>query len=676
MRQKYFLLVLFFSLPLVNYAQWTDIENWFNQAVRDVQNSAKEVESTYSLINKQVESTTQQFVNEVNQFSNQLLGAARTFGDDCNKYSGDLYTVVKAATDQQAAAINSNLTNGPGKKICDDCTREAVLQMICRIPETVQGNMAFMDKMNSAMNDSRVRNMNPAIKPIGAIAVTTVDDFLQEFTYYFNMVNGLGNSLDVGKMSLTQEQLLTYLYSKENCQAIGDLAFDSMLGAMKDRSERLKAKKRYAALLKLINGYGNMEKVSGWNDQINSIASYFPESKTSSIKIPADNPLLQSGGLENIFLNAAGNKLWVDARNWSRKRVPLPYEVAYIPAGKQADIDRAVSIRALIDENPNQSGVTGRHHLTIKGSADCYDGFTFTIQAKHSGHYFAMGGDSKINGGSIIQWNNPTHGSHHFRFKSTGDGDGSYYIISQWSGLNLDVFGPSVTNGANLGQWQSTGWDNQKFYLDEAGGGYYYIRSKHSGKVIDVSGCSKNTGTNIQQWEKVSGAECQMFRLLPVTLSGKVFMLKSKMAGNKVIDKQGGTSTIYLFDQHGGANQQFLFQWAGSDPDGQEWYYIINRENWGYLHNQGYGVHNGTPIITLTDHKFGNDWATMYGLIPYDGTFYYIKSRFTKDTGGGKWDGGRYFDISGCQNNNGTKLQLWDQVIGADCQLFRLEEVN
>ncbi len=673
--RKYSLLLIIVTITVSANAQIKEFESWFNQAIKDVQQSGKDVESAYNLVNKQVETKTLQFVNEVNQFSNQLLSAANTLGDDCNRYSEDIYLKVKPAIDNQTTQV-VNIPGGPGKDICQRCIKDAVLQMICRIPETVQGNMAFMDKMYSAMNDERVKNMNQIIKPIGAITVTTIDDFINEFNYYFTLTNDLGTSIDASKLSISEQQLMEYMFSKENCEAIADMAFDSMLGAMKDKSKKLKAKKRYAALLKLLKGYENLEKVSGWNDQLNNISSFFPESKASSISIPSENPLLQTGGLENVYINATGNKLWVDARNWSKKRVPLPFEVAYIPFGKQVSIDRSVSIRTLIDENPNGSGVTGKNFLSIKGANDCYDGFTFTIQAKNSGHYFGINADSKVKGGNVIQWNNPTHGSHHFRLKSTGDGDGSYYIVSKWSGLYLDVFGPSKANGANLGQWTFSGWDNQKFYLDEAGGGYYFIRSKHSNKVLDISGCANSVGTNVQQWERVEGATCQMFRLQPVTLSGRVFMLESKMSPNKVLDKQGNSSTVYIFDKHKGPNQQFLFQWAGTDDNGQEWYFIINRENWGYLVNQNYGVHNGTNIITLTDHKFGNDWATMYGLIPYDQNYFYIKSRFTKDVGGGKWDGGRYFDISGCRADNGTILQLYDQVAGANCQLFKLVEIN
>ncbi|MFK7953666.1 MAG: RICIN domain-containing protein [Ekhidna sp.] len=666
-----FVLCLFFQSSAT--AQWGEITNWFNQAVKDVNQASKEVENSYQLVDAQVQASTQQFVNDIERFATDFANGSMNIINDCKGNSTPVYQTLESAVKAEANKIAKS-TNSPSQAICDECIKHATLQFICRVPETIQGNMAFMDKMQAMAKDARVSHLQTPIKEISGVALGTFDDFSGEFQYYFNLLGSFSSNFNPSAMNMTEEQLMKKIFSKSNCEALGDQAFDSMMGALKSKAEREKAKKRYAALLKMLNGFGNMETVSGWNDNLNKIGSLLPQSEAAK-NIPTENPLYNTGGAENVFINATGNSLWVDARNWSKQMVPLPYQVAYIPKGKKAHVDRPVFVRRIIDNNPNGMGIRGWERVNLTEASDYYNGHTFAIQAKHSGHYFGISGDSKTKGGNVIQWNNPDHGSHHFQLLSTGDGDGTYYIKSKWSGLMLDVFGPSVENGANLGQWTFSGWDNQKFYLEDAGGGYYIIRSKHSGKVLDVSGCQNGLGTNIQQWEEVSGAACQMFRLVPKTISGQVFFIETKMGGGKVLDKQGNSSNVYLYQRHGGANQQFHFQLAEVE-NGKEWYYIINSENHGYLHNQGYGVHNGTNIMTLTDHKFGNDWATMYGLEKYDDQYYYIKSRFTKNVGNGVWDGGRYFDLSDCKNDNGTNLQLYDKVDGANCQLFKLVKAN
>ncbi|WP_420318357.1 RICIN domain-containing protein [Ekhidna sp.] len=672
--KKFFVISLLLCLSFSSFSQWASVTAWFDQAVKDVSLATKEVEDSYNLVNKQVQASTQQFVNEVENFTIDFTKSMNTIGDDCNRVSADVYSSVESSVESEVKNLGSSGLSKPSNAICKRCIKTATLQFICRLPETIQGNMAFMDKMNSMMDDPRVTKVPDPGKPIAAIAVSTTDDFIDEFTYYFNLLNEFRNSIDVSQLSITEQQLVELIFSDPNCEALADQAFDSMLGAVKSKAERQKAQKRYAALLKMIKGYENMETVSGWNDQLNRVSSFFPESKAQN-NIPSANPLYDVGGAENIFVNATGNGLWVDARNWSKQMVPLPYQVAYIPKGKTAIVDRPISVKAIIDNNLNNSGMDIRSTITFTDVADYYDGHTFAIQAKHSGLYFAVNNDSKVNGGSIIQWNNPSHGSHHFQLRSTGDGDGSYFIISKWSGLRLDVFGPSNDNGANLGQWQNHQMDNQKFYFEDAGGGYYLIRSKYSGKVIDVSGCQRAKGTNIQQWEEVPGADCQMFRLVPKTLSGRTFFIETKMS-NKVLDMTQDSyygPAIHLWEKHGGFNQKFLFQLAEVDENGNEWYYLIVRDGNKYLIPAGYGVTNGTRILAGDSHF--NDWATMFRLEKFDDNYFYIQSRFGKEVNG-KWTGMRNFDLSGCENNNGTVLQLYDKVAGADCQLFKLVEVN
>ena len=81
-----------------------------------------------------------------------------------------------------------------------------------------------------------------------------------------------------------------------------------------------------------------------------------------------------------------------------------------------------------------------------------------------------------------------------------GGGGTTYYnIINRNSGKCLDVNGNGMADGTQLIQWPSTGGDNQKWQIVDAGGGYKKLQVKSSGKYADNQG-STAQGAYIVQW--------------------------------------------------------------------------------------------------------------------------------------------------------------------------------
>jgi hypothetical protein len=77
---------------------------------------------------------------------------------------------------------------------------------------------------------------------------------------------------------------------------------------------------------------------------------------------------------------------------------------------------------------------------------------------------------------------------------------GTYYIVNEGSGLQLDVLGWSGKDGASVVQWTNTSSQNQQWTVTNLGNGGWSIRAVHSGKALDLSGGSTAERAPIAQW--------------------------------------------------------------------------------------------------------------------------------------------------------------------------------
>ena len=149
----------------------------------------------------------------------------------------------------------------------------------------------------------------------------------------------------------------------------------------------------------------------------------------------------------------------------------------------------------------------------------------YVLVNRNSGKVMEAANGSSVNGANMQQntylgatyqqWNvnpiNPRNG-----------GDFSYFTITGvQSGKHLDITNASLNNGGNAIMWdKGTWWDgrqslNQVWYLEYAEDGWFYIRNQFSSKCLEVANNSISNGANIQQWEKDGGTN-QQWRFIPV----------------------------------------------------------------------------------------------------------------------------------------------------------------
>jgi hypothetical protein len=83
--------------------------------------------------------------------------------------------------------------------------------------------------------------------------------------------------------------------------------------------------------------------------------------------------------------------------------------------------------------------------------------------------------------------------------------NGTYQIVSAWSGKCLDVYGQATANGSKVDQWTCNGGSNQRWKVTQIGttGGnvpILEIVGVGSGKCLDVYGGSQANGATVDIW--------------------------------------------------------------------------------------------------------------------------------------------------------------------------------
>ena len=143
---------------------------------------------------------------------------------------------------------------------------------------------------------------------------------------------------------------------------------------------------------------------------------------------------------------------------------------------------------------------------------------TYKIIAKHSGKALSVSDSSLTNGANINQWDYINGNNQKWLVESVGDG--TYKLTAANSEKVLDVSDFSQQNGALVHQWSYVGGDNQKWRIEPVGNGYYRLIANHSGKALDVTGASSSNGAGIIQWD-YTGGDNQLWQFNLMTLESQ-----------------------------------------------------------------------------------------------------------------------------------------------------------
>ncbi|MBC7485260.1 MAG: RICIN domain-containing protein [Cytophagaceae bacterium] len=179
---------------------------------------------------------------------------------------------------------------------------------------------------------------------------------------------------------------------------------------------------------------------------------------------------------------------------------------------------------------------------------------------------------------------------------------GTYFLQNRNSGLNMDVFGISTADGANISQGTPNGGTNQQFKFTHLGEGVYQVLAVHSGKSVDIDAIKTNDGANVQQWTYFGSAN-QQFIVFPTDIAG-CYKLIAKHSG-KVVEV-GGASL---------ANNANIQQWTNNNQTCGQWKFISLSTppqvgtGTGLTGNYFNGMIFETPVYNRTDATISFDWG-------------------------------------------------------------------
>jgi hypothetical protein len=200
--------------------------------------------------------------------------------------------------------------------------------------------------------------------------------------------------------------------------------------------------------------------------------------------------------------------------------------------------------------------------------------------------------------GCSTEWNDKTTS---IRIRTNGDPtiNGVYFLRNRHSGLDMDVWGLSNDDGANISQGISNGGLNQQFRFEHLGDGTYKVIAVHSGKVMDVDGIKKDNGANVQQWTYFGSANQQF---IAVPSGDGHYKLIAKHSG-KVVEVAGASTT-------NGANVQ---QWDNNNQTCGQWKFVpvttLNGNGDGLTGNYFNGMNFETAVYSRKDATLNIDWG-------------------------------------------------------------------
>nr|WP_199002749.1 beta-1,3-glucanase family protein [Flavobacterium sp. ASV13] len=174
---------------------------------------------------------------------------------------------------------------------------------------------------------------------------------------------------------------------------------------------------------------------------------------------------------------------------------------------------------------------------------------TFFLQNRNSGLYMDVWNSSMSNGAGINQ--GALNSGNNQKFTFTHLGDGMYKIIANHSGMSMDINNFNKANGARVEQYPYNATTNQQFILVSTGDGFYKIVARHSGRIVEVAGASTASGAIVQQWDN-NNQTCGQWKLVPATSSQTSVLIQaedySAMSGIQVeptTDTGGGSNVGY-----------------------------------------------------------------------------------------------------------------------------------
>jgi alpha-galactosidase len=143
-------------------------------------------------------------------------------------------------------------------------------------------------------------------------------------------------------------------------------------------------------------------------------------------------------------------------------------------------------------------------------------GKTYRIVPKSTGLSAAVEAASMSNGADVVQWDYGS--SQNDKWILTATTGGFHKIINVKSGKALAVEAASLDDGARVLQWDYGTTGNDQWRIEGIGQGYYKVTNKLSGKSLNVDNNSLISGGSFIQWP-YSAADNMTFQLIETDIT-------------------------------------------------------------------------------------------------------------------------------------------------------------
>ncbi|WP_270165607.1 RICIN domain-containing protein [Paenibacillus sp. SYP-B4298] len=248
-------------------------------------------------------------------------------------------------------------------------------------------------------------------------------------------------------------------------------------------------------------------------------------------------------------------------------------------------------------------------HWTLEAVGDHYK-----IVNRKSGKILAVAQGSMTNGAQVIQWDYTGSADQHWQLVPdeghiTVD---SYRLFNVKSGKALGIWEGSTTDGGRSVQWTSSNMSyDQNWFIHETAEGFTKLVNANSRKFLAVKDGSVSAGAHIAQWSDADSMEQQ-------------WMLEAVGDHYKIVNRKSGM--ILAVEQGSMADGAQVIQWNYTGSDDQHWNIEANIDV--MFENSVADVQLDKSALTL---KAGETETLVATVTPTDATNKMVK--FTSDSG-------------------------------------------
>ncbi len=491
-----------------------EADNWSKTAIGSLDNYTTATGQTFQEFARESETF---MVNTSTTWLNEMNNAVNTLTNLTDLKCDDYITPVTNALKTMPTPLDNYGANAAGATECKACMAWATKQFLCEVPQILEGNISLIKRFNEAMKDPRVKDLNDAIKPAGAVASMVYDDFAESMMFVMSLKD---QALNASKVTNPDYKVL---YGQAACEMYGSEA----LGFLMDKLQAENPKKRIEKVTnKILDILGKMDNANTYASYLTQARSYVKSAQFQNQQAAAipKSPSLYSDGVligtgwfptfENIITSNNGyfygiksngdfhgyDHMVVNTQKWEGgNKIGAGWdEYTKIFAGTDKTIyaiDAAGNLWWYKNTSRSTSGWQGRNRIGTS-----WQGFT-DVKAGSNGMIYAR----RPNG--ELLW-----------YQTIGNG------TEQWHPKSGSVIGTGWND--EIVKFWGVGQDGVIYLVRPDGNVYWYINTKHGEMQWSNNGYGLLIASGWQKYAYVFGGKDNM--LYGVTEDGDMYCHRFK----------------------------------------------------------------------------------------------------------------------------------------------------